>query len=108
MALKDYILGYNKAIREANNQPDTTLNNLDISILCVLLAANKGMRHRAIKMSLIDQIYEPKYKRSLDHLQLLHYIVRTEFHHATYYTITLQGKQTLNNLEDRFKALLSA
>jgi hypothetical protein len=108
MALKDYILGYNKVIKDANVQPDTILNELDISILCVLLSANKGIRHRTIKRSLTDQVYEPKFARSLDRLLSLSYIVRTEYRHATFYTITLEGKQTLTNLEDRFKALLSA
>lgn len=96
-----------KAIDRFNINEQATLNSLDSFVLQVLEEAKKGLRNKTIMLAVRNRINSERFTNSLDRLLALNYIVRTEYRHAVYYTITLQGRKALSELNAHMTALVS-
>lgn len=90
-----------KAIDSHNNtDKDNSLTSLDTTILQCLKEADKGLRNGTLMLAVRNRIFADRFTRSLDRLISLEYIVRTEYKASVYYSITLEGRAVLDELNE--------
>lgn len=103
----EYAAIISHAIDRFNGEHRTELNELDNSILIALRKENKGMRNATLMRAVHNRIFADRFTRSLTRLISLRYIVRTEQGTFVFYTITLQGRKAIEELNDHLIAIMS-
>lgn len=103
----DYGTRLCKAIDKHNHNKHTELIDLDIAILASLYRANKGMRNKTIMLDIRGRIFADRFYRSITRLIDLKYIVRTEYRKSVYYSITLQGRRVLVDINEHLIAIVN-
>jgi len=103
-----YTVG-SQAIKAYNRQRSgTALNEHDTVVLRILRDSSGGMREGAIHRT--AKVADNRFKtlKSLVKLLSLGYIVRTTYGRAVYYSITLEGRAVLDDLNARIIAITEA
>ncbi len=104
----NYIVGFPKAMKDLNQQRAIELQDLDLMILAILEQAKMGLRNRGIMKALYGRVHMPKFVRSLNKLMEEECITQVKYRKSVFYTITLEGKRTLQSFLHSFEKEISA
>jgi len=97
----DYTRKETHAIAQHNDKaPDIQLTELDKDILAVLEEANKGLTTNQVMKAARRSVFRGKLYGSIYRLLAFKYIVRTEYRKSVYYSITLEGRAVLDELNE--------
>lgn len=102
-----YATKLNKALDRFNADKTDELTNLDSGILQSLQEANKGMRNGTLMKAVRNRIFADRFTRSLNRLIEMGYIVRTEYKKFVYYSITMEGRKAIENINGHMLAILN-
>lgn len=105
----NYATGFSKAIRQHNERgPKNTLEELEAKILATLMAFNRGMRERPLMMQATGRINRQRMLFALARLQSHNYIQRVQIKNKVLYCITTEGRNVVDDLNDRIIKIAEA
>lgn len=104
-----YAIKLNKAIDTLNatTSNDKDITNLDAAILRVLADTKKGITYGKLRLAVRGNVHFDRFNRSISRLIELQYIVKTIYGQYHYHTITLQGRNIVNQLNDHLIAIVN-
>ena len=105
-----YAIKLNKAIDCLNGTEYITqhLQNLDVTILQLLADNKKGITFNKLRLACRNKVNVDKFYRSIDRLITSAFIVKTVYKQYHYYTITLQGRKIVTQLNAHLIAIVNA
>lgn len=88
------------------NENAGELSDLQSIILECLKDSPKGLRSYTLMCKVRKRIYGPRFHYSIESLLTLKYIIRTQYQRSVYYSITLEGRAVLDELNEYLIALV--